>query len=149
MMPVLSGCPYQVSSLEKSHRHVIYLIYSIKEQGRRRVGTMTVAKSQGHETCRVGGRKFIKGLQTKVSHTVSNDLRWNGHIHNICNRANKMLGLLRRKLNNCSHDVKLAAYDGLVKPILEYARCAWDPHTEYLVHELEKSSTTRCEIYHV
>ena len=26
----------------------------------RRVGTMTVAKSQGHETCWVGGRKFIK-----------------------------------------------------------------------------------------
>ena len=48
---VLSGCPYKVSSLEKSHRYVIYLIYSIKEQGGRRVGTMTVAKSQGRETC--------------------------------------------------------------------------------------------------
>ena len=48
---VLSRCPFSVSSLEKSHRHVIYLIYSIKEQGGRRVGTMTVAKSQGRETC--------------------------------------------------------------------------------------------------
>ena len=43
---------------------MIYLIYSIKEQGGRSVGTMTVAKSQGHETCWAGGRKFIKGLQT-------------------------------------------------------------------------------------
>ena len=43
---------------------MIYLIYSIKEQGGRRVGTMTIAKSQGREICRVGGRKFIKGLQT-------------------------------------------------------------------------------------
>ena len=61
---VLSGCPYQVSSLEKGHRDMIYLIYSIKQQGGRRVGRMTVAKSQGCETCWVGGRKFIKGLQT-------------------------------------------------------------------------------------
>ena len=68
---VLSGCPYLVSSLEKSHRHVIYLIYSIKEQGGRRVGTMTVAKSQGCETCRVGGRKFIIGLQTGRKKDVS------------------------------------------------------------------------------
>ena len=88
---------------------------------------------------------LLKGIALdSVSHikylgvTISNDLRWNRHIHDICNRANKMLGLLRRNLNNCSHDVKLAAYDGLVKPILEYASCAWDPHTEYLVYELEK-----------
>ena len=64
MMSILSGCPYQVNSLEKSDRHVIYFIYSIKEQGGRRVGTMTVAKSQGLETCWARGRKFIKGLQT-------------------------------------------------------------------------------------
>ena len=43
---------------------MIYLIYSIKEQGGRRVGTMTITKSQGREICRVGGRKINKGLQT-------------------------------------------------------------------------------------
>ena len=58
MMSVLSGCPYypgihiKLAVWKKSHRHIsIYLIYSIKEQGGRRVGTMTVAKSQGRETC--------------------------------------------------------------------------------------------------
>ena len=50
-MSVLSGCPYQVSSREKSQRHVIHLIFSINELEGRRVGTMTVAKSQGRETC--------------------------------------------------------------------------------------------------
>ena len=49
-----------------------------------------------------------------------------------------MLALLRRNSNNCSRDVKLAAYVGLVKPILEYASSVWDPHTEYLICELEK-----------
>ena len=43
---------------------MIYLTCSIKEQGGRRVGPMTVTKSQGRETCCVGGRKVIKGLQT-------------------------------------------------------------------------------------
>ena len=76
LVSVLSGCPYWVSCLEKSHRHVTHLIYSIKEQGGRRVGTMTVAKSQGRETCWVGGRKFIKGLQTgQERKTYQNQMR--------------------------------------------------------------------------
>ena len=58
------GVHVKLALWKKSDRHVIYLIYSIKAQGGRRAGTMTVAKSQGRETCWAGGRKFIKGLQT-------------------------------------------------------------------------------------
>ena len=59
------GVHVKLALWKKSDRHVIYLIYSIKAQGGRRAGTMTVAKSQGRETCWVGGRKFLKGPQTR------------------------------------------------------------------------------------
>ena len=34
--------------------------------------------------------------------------------------------------------MKEAAYNGMVRPILEYGSSAWDPHTDKLQEELEK-----------
>ena len=59
--------------------------------------------------------------------TVTNDLRWNTHISNMSIKANKTLGFLRRNLYQCPKDVKEAAYIGLLRPMLEYGRCVWDP----------------------
>ena len=53
--------------------------------------------------------------------TITNDLKWNTHISNICTKANRTLGLLKRNLSKCSVDVKTNAYKGLVRPVLEYA----------------------------
>ena len=61
--------------------------------------------------------------------TITNDLKWNTHISNVCTKANKTLGFLRRNLYSCSPDVKEAAYKGLVRPVLEYGSSVWDPHT--------------------
>ena len=35
-------------------------------------------------------------------------------------------------------EVKLQAYKGLIRPVLEYASTAWDPHQSYLHEKLEK-----------
>ena len=53
--------------------------------------------------------------------TITNDLKWNTHINNICTKANRTLGFLRRNLFSCPLDVKEAAYKGLVhpRPVLE------------------------------
>ena len=51
--------------------------------------------------------------------TITNDLKWNTHIINICTKAKRTLGFLRRNLYSCSQDVKEAAYKGMVRPILE------------------------------
>ena len=69
--------------------------------------------------------------------TISNDLNWDKHIQSICNKGNKILGILYRNLSFCSRDVKLAAYKGLLRPVLEYACCVWDPHQSYLQDKLE------------
>ena len=53
--------------------------------------------------------------------TITNDLRWNTHVSNICTKANRTLGYLRRNLYACPQEVKEAAYKGLVRPVLEYS----------------------------
>ena len=52
--------------------------------------------------------------------TITNDLKWNTHVSNVCTKANRTLGFLRRNLAACPRDVKESAYKGLVRPILEY-----------------------------
>ena len=70
--------------------------------------------------------------------TITNDLKWNTHINNICTKANRTLRFLRRTLLSCPQNVKEAAYKGMVRPILEYGRSVWDPHTDKLQQESEK-----------
>ena len=70
--------------------------------------------------------------------TITNDLKWNTHISNICTKANRTLGFLRRTLFSCTQNVKEAAYKGMVRLILEYGSSVWDPHPDKLQEELEK-----------
>ena len=59
--------------------------------------------------------------------TITNDLRWNTHVSNICTKANQTIGFLRRNLYACPQEVKEAAYKGFVRPVLEYSSSVWDP----------------------
>ena len=70
--------------------------------------------------------------------TITNDMRWNTHVSNICTKANRTLGFLRRNLYSCPQEVKEAAYKGLVRPVLEYSGSVWDPSGVGLQNELEK-----------
>ena len=38
--------------------------------------------------------------------TITNDLKWNTHVSNICTKANRTLGFLRPNLAACPLDVK-------------------------------------------
>ena len=70
--------------------------------------------------------------------TITNDLKWNTHISNICTKANRTLSFFRRTLFSCPKHVKEAAYKGMVRPILEYGSSVWGPYTDKLQEELEK-----------
>ena len=59
--------------------------------------------------------------------TITNDLRWNTHVSNVCTKANRTLGFLRRNLYSCPQEVKEAVYKGLVRPVLDYGSSVWDP----------------------
>ena len=69
--------------------------------------------------------------------TITSDLKWDTHIRNVCTKANRTLGFLRRNLFSCPQDVKEAAYKILVRPILEYGSSVWDPHYKCPNDELE------------
>ena len=45
--------------------------------------------------------------------TITNDLRWETYISNICTEANRTLGFMRRNLYDCPRKVKETAYKGL------------------------------------
>ena len=70
--------------------------------------------------------------------TITNDLRWNTHVSNVCTKANRTLGFLGRNLYACPQEVKEVAYKGLVRPVLEYSGSVWDPSGVGLRDELEK-----------
>ena len=40
--------------------------------------------------------------------TITNDLRWNTHVTNVCTKANRTLGFLRQNLYSCPQKVKEA-----------------------------------------
>ena len=67
----------------------------------------------------------------------TSDLRWNDHVNNICNMANRTIGFLKRNLNIGSTKVKENAYQTLVRPIVEYASPVWDPYLKTEIDRLE------------
>ena len=69
--------------------------------------------------------------------TITGDLRWNTHVSNVCTKANRTHGFLRRNLYSCPQEVKEAAYKGLVRPVLDYGSSVWDPPGVVLQEELE------------
>lgn len=81
--------------------------------------------------------EFVDNIKYLGVH-IANDLRWNKHVHEVTNKANKLLGMLRRNLYFCTKDVRETAYLSLVRPILEYAGTVWDPNCLHLENDLER-----------
>ena len=68
---------------------------------------------------------------------ITSGLRWNTYVSNICTKANRTLGFLRRNLCSCPQEVKVAAPKGLVRPVLDYSSSVLDPPGVALQEELE------------
>ena len=69
---------------------------------------------------------------------ISNDLKWNKHINNVCKKASSTLGSVRRNIQHCPAQTRRAAYLALVRSSLEYAASVWDPYTVAEIDKLEK-----------
>ena len=69
---------------------------------------------------------------------LSNTLNWTAQTKSASTKAQQMLGVSRRNLNKCPTHIKAIAYTSLVRPILEYASAAWDPHSQNNIKTLER-----------
>ena len=87
---------------------------------------------------RMEGKPIIKSPTEKYLGVVlSEDLRWNAQCKEVRSKASRILGILKRNLGPCSKEVKTRAYHAMVRPRLEYATAAWNPHTDKNVDSLE------------
>ena len=68
---------------------------------------------------------------------LESNMKWDHHIKQITAKANQTLGFLRRNFSKCPQKVKEHVYHVLVRPHLEYASAAWDPHLDKDVKKVE------------
>ena len=68
---------------------------------------------------------------------ISSNCSWQQHIRHVVSKGNQMLRFIKRNFKGCPQAVKETVYTSLIRPLLEYASCVWDPSGEGLKHELE------------
>ena len=64
-------------------------------------------------------------------------MSWDKQVQKVVTKGNKALGFIRRKVGSCPEEVKKQAYLALVRPHLEYASSAWDPHLQTHIQQIE------------
>jgi len=69
---------------------------------------------------------------------MSTDLKVESQCNEVCLKANRMLGLIKRTFVVKTPEVMLNLYKTLVRPHLEYCISAWSPHYQKDKKLLEK-----------
>ena len=59
---------------------------------------------------------------------IDNNLKFNSHIDASINKANKIMGLIRRTFDFLDVKTFRALYTALVRPIVEYGQAVWSPY---------------------
>jgi hypothetical protein len=68
---------------------------------------------------------------------IDEELKIDDHIAQVVTKSNQAMGFTRRHTRGCSEQTKLKCYTTFVRPHLDYACAAWDPHLARHVHSLE------------
>ena len=68
---------------------------------------------------------------------ITKDLKWKTHVNQIPAKGNRALGFIKRNLSNCNEEIKLAAFNTLVWPTIEYCSAVWDPNNQDQIYQLE------------
>ena len=68
---------------------------------------------------------------------LNNKLSRHDHIDYICNKANRLLGFLRRNLHSCHKHFKEYAYKQFLLPSIEYCCVIWDSYHQNDIYKLE------------
>ena len=68
---------------------------------------------------------------------LTNTMSWDKQVQKVVAKGNKALGFVHRNVGSCPEEVKKQAYLALVRPHLEYASSAWDPHLQTHIQQIE------------
>ena len=101
---------------------------------------MRITRSRAAATCsyNINSIPLMKVSSHKhLGVTLSCDLSWKCHVLSVAAKPNRVLGLLKRTFGRCSEAIKMG-YISMVRPMIEYACPAWNPHQQYLSDKLER-----------
>ncbi|XP_072039474.1 uncharacterized protein [Amphiura filiformis] len=65
-------------------------------------------------------------------------LKFSKHVGTISNKANRIVGLIKRTFDYMDEDMFRPLYKTLVRPHLEYANCVWSPFLQKDITAIEK-----------
>ena len=79
----------------------------------------------------IGNSKVIPtNYEKDLGVTISDNLKWAEHIKNCVNKANRMIGLVKRTFSYLDEDMFITLYKTFIRPLLEYCPEVWSPHLE-------------------
>ena len=77
-------------------------------------------------------------LERDLGVNVSDDLKWSRHVNRTVAKANRILGMLKRTFESRDPELWKDLYVSLVRPHLEYAVQAWNPHLQGDIERIER-----------
>ena len=94
----------------------------------------TYSMREGQDRANLNVRKEEKDLGVVFDPT----LKFSNHVGKVANKANSILGLIKRTFTYMDVDMFIPLYKTLVRPHLEYANCVWSPFLRKDITRLEK-----------
>jgi len=73
--------------------------------------------------------------------TIDHDLKFHERTSLVTNKANRILGLIKRSFACLDSDMLVRLYKSMVQPILEYANVIWGPY--YLMDQRKVEAVQR------
>jgi hypothetical protein len=77
-------------------------------------------------------------LERDLGVMISSDLKWKHHTAYCANKANRVLGMLKRTFEHFDLDMVKILYTTFVRPHLEFAASVWNPYAANDISLLEK-----------
>ena len=69
---------------------------------------------------------------------IDSNLNFNNHVDITAKKANSTRAFLQRNFRRCPRKIKEATYKTYIRPTIEYAAVAWDPHTQRNIKKVEQ-----------
>ena len=106
---------------------------------------MHIGRTNPKQSYNMGGTNLTVTTEEKdLGVLVDDELEFDKHIRAIVNKANRMLGMIRRGFTCLDKEIFLNLYPVLVRPLLEYCVQVWSPYKQMhidLIEGVQKRAT--------